>query len=290
MKDTVLIYHGNCPDGFMAAVIFRKAAADPERVEFVAGVHQEDPPDVAGKDVVMVDFSYKRPVILAMAGRAKSILIVDHHISAQEDLVDLPDNVETVFDMDKSGAGLAWEVFMKDAPMPAVVAYVQAQDLWRLDALENVSEVAAAVHSYDYDFDLWDAWLEVGQEELIRRLAGEGVSIGRKHLKDVKETIAAGRHELEIAGRVVPAVNAPRSMSSSAAGLLAEGRPFAACYHFSGEQVNFSLRSREGGEDVAAVAALYGGGGHRRAAGFRIRYNPAGLAEALKAARPGPHT
>ena len=174
---------------------------------------------------------------------------------------------------------------MKGAEMPAVVAYIQAQDLWRLDALENVSEVAAAIHSYDYDFKLWNGWLDADQEELIRRLAEEGVSIGRKHLKDVKETIAAGRHELEIAGGRVPVVNAPRSMSSSAAGLLAEGQPFAACYHFSGEQVNFSLRSREGGEDVAAIAALYGGGGHRRAAGFRIRHSAAGLSKALEAAR-----
>ncbi|MYB40201.1 hypothetical protein F4X86_02980 [Candidatus Saccharibacteria bacterium] len=287
MKDTVLIYHGNCPDGFMAAVIFRKAAEDPARIDFVAGVHQEDPPQVAGKDVVLVDFSYKRPVILKMAERAKSILIVDHHISAAEDLVDLPPNVKTIFDMDKSGAGLAWETFMKGKGMPAVVAYIQAQDLWRLDELANVSEVAAAIHSYDYDFELWDTWLDADQGELIGRLAEEGASIGRKHLKDVKETIAAGRHELEIAGWKVPAVNAPRSMSSLAAGILAEGQPFAASYHFSGEQVNFSLRSREGGEDVAAIAALYGGGGHRRAAGFRIPHDATGLNKALRAALAG---
>ena len=89
-----LIYHGHCHDGFMAAVIFRKAnKADVDKIEFYAGEHQADPPDVSGREVTFVDFSYKRPVILDMAAKAKSILILDHHDSARTDLINLPANV-----------------------------------------------------------------------------------------------------------------------------------------------------------------------------------------------------
>ena len=51
------IYHGNCADGFGAAWAVRKRFGD--EVEFHAGVYQTEPPDVSGRDVVMVDFSYK---------------------------------------------------------------------------------------------------------------------------------------------------------------------------------------------------------------------------------------
>src|SRR3974390_1975841 len=69
---SVCIYHGNCADGFGAAWVVRKALGN---IEFFPGKYQEPPPDVRGKDVVMVDFSYKRPVLLEMAEKANSILL-----------------------------------------------------------------------------------------------------------------------------------------------------------------------------------------------------------------------
>ena len=88
MSKILCIYHGNCADGFGAAWVVRKALGDD--VEFFPGVYQSEPPDVTGRDVVMVDFSYKRDVLLDMAAEADSIVIIDHHKTAQEDLVDLP--------------------------------------------------------------------------------------------------------------------------------------------------------------------------------------------------------
>jgi len=55
-------------------------------LEFHAGVYQNPPPDVTGKDVILVDFSYKRPILDKMKQEANSILILDHHKTAMEDL------------------------------------------------------------------------------------------------------------------------------------------------------------------------------------------------------------
>ena len=268
----------------MAATIFRKARRhDSGQTEFYAGVHQEPPPDVTGKDVVFVDFSYRRHIILEMAEQAKSILIVDHHISAQKDLINLPTNVETVFDMNQSGAGLAWQVFMKKAPVPEIVLYVQALDLWRLDAYDNLKDVMAALRSYDYDFDLWTKFLEADQTELIKTMAEEGTSIQRKQNKDIEELIKIGKHELEIGGQKVPVVNAPHALHG-AANILAQNKPFAACYCIINGSALFSLRSDKNGTDVSKVAGLYGGGGHKHAAGFRLPYSIDCLDKALRLA------
>lgn len=64
--------------------VVRKALG--ANVEFVPGVYGQEPPDVAGKDVVLVDFSYKYDVLAELAWRAKSIIVLDHHKSAAEDL------------------------------------------------------------------------------------------------------------------------------------------------------------------------------------------------------------
>jgi len=77
------IYHGNCADGFASAVIVR-VALGLENVDFYAGVHQNPPPDVTGREVLIVDFSYKRDVLLEMADSAICIQILDHHASAQK--------------------------------------------------------------------------------------------------------------------------------------------------------------------------------------------------------------
>lgn len=74
MGRTICIYHGNCADGFTAAWAVWKALG--AQVEFIPGVYGEAPPDVTGADVIMVDFSYKRPVLEAMAAKAHSMLIL----------------------------------------------------------------------------------------------------------------------------------------------------------------------------------------------------------------------
>jgi hypothetical protein len=61
IKMSLCIYHNNCADGFGSAWVVRKALGD---INFFGANYQEPPPNVAGEDVIMVDFSYKRPVLL----------------------------------------------------------------------------------------------------------------------------------------------------------------------------------------------------------------------------------
>ena len=163
----ICIYHGNCADGFSGAWVVRKALGD---IEFHAGVYNTPPPDVTGKDVILVDFSYKKPVIEEMMKTAKSILILDHHKTSIEDLDELfngarnlamNDNEKrwhAVFDINRSGAMIAWNYFFPDTPPPKILEHIQDRDLWRF-ALEGTREIQANIFSYPYDFDIWDKLL-----------------------------------------------------------------------------------------------------------------------------------
>ena len=78
MTKPLCIYHGNCADGFGAAWVVRRFVGD-GNVDFHPGVYQDPLPDVTGHDVVIVDFSYKRPVMEKLIDAAQTVIVLDHH-------------------------------------------------------------------------------------------------------------------------------------------------------------------------------------------------------------------
>lgn len=301
----ICIYHGGCADGFTAAWAVWKALG-PD-LDYVPRSYGEDPPDVTGRDVIMVDFSFKRPIIAAMAATCQTMVILDHHKTAAADLAGFPlpvglgptgpapadwgvvdvisgyspyvmadharacnaPAVHAIFDMDRSGAQIAWDFFHPGAPRPRLIDYVADRDLWRF-WMPASRAVSACLHSYEHTFAMWDdlAGLIEDRQGLSTVIA-QGEAIDRQHLKNVTSVIRATRRYMTIGGYLVPVCNCPNHMASDAAGKMAEGQAFAASYYDTKDGRNFSLRSRDGGVDVSEIAKRYGGGGHRNAAGFQ---------------------
>ena len=262
------IYHSNCLDGFGAAWVVRNALGD--NVEFYKGVHQQAPPDVSNLDVILVDFSYKKAVLENMLKNASSITILDHHISAQEDLSDLlkTGQIKGLFDMKKSGAMLTWHWFNPGKQPPKLIEHIQDRDLW-LFKLEGTREIQAALSSYPYDFKVWDQLMANNNHEL-ETLKRDGEAIERKLQKDIKELIKSGVRRMIIGGYNVPVLNAPSAYVSDAGNIMSTDEPFAACYWDHPDGRSFSLRSSDDGIDVSEVAKKYGGGGHIKASGFTV--------------------
>lgn len=267
------IYHANCADGFTSAWIVNKFEKD---VEFFAATYQNPPPDnINGREIIMVDFCYKLPVLQHMAEKAKSIIILDHHKSAKEDLLDggLPDNVSAIFDMERSGARITWDYYTGCEPPPMLVSHVEDRDLWRFK-IPGTKEFQNNLFSYEYTFENWDAIHAACQNTAgYNALLAGGEAITRKHNKDVKELISVAATRGVIAGHEVPLMNAPYFFSSEAGHIMAKGEAFAACYYDVPEGRCYSLRAAEDGEDVAAIAVKFGGGGHAKAAGFTLPFD-----------------
>ena len=78
------------------------------------------------------------------------------------------------------------------------------------------------------------------------------------------------QRRMVIAGHDVPTASLPYTLTSDAGHLMAQGEPFAACYWDTDEHRCFSLRATDDGMDVSEIAAQYGGGGHAKAAGFKV--------------------
>ena len=262
--NTLCIYHGNCADGFSGAWVVRRALGTD--IDFHAGVYQTPPPDVTARDVVLVDFSYKRPIMERMVVDAKSVLVLDHHKTAADDLKDL-DGAEVVFDMERAGSKIAWDYYFPTEAPPPVLLHVEDRDLWRF-AMPKTREIQANIFSYPYDFAVWERLMQSDPAVL----AVEGAAIERKHIKDVNELLCVMQRRMVIGGYNVPVANLPYTMVSDAAHKMAEGEAFAGCYWDTPVGRVFGLRSMSDGMDVSEIAKQYGGGGHKNSAGFTLSY------------------
>jgi oligoribonuclease NrnB/cAMP/cGMP phosphodiesterase (DHH superfamily) len=279
-KDLLCIYHGNCTDGFAAAWAVR-TSSEGALYEYVSAHYGASAlPDVKGRHVVLVDFSYPRAQLLAMAEEALSVTVLDHHKTAQEDLAGfappppyaqwcmLPERsgITALFDMSRSGAGIAWD-FFHDMPRPLLIDYVEDRDLWRKQ-LPGTDELAIALRSYTLSFELMDKFAAVGG---VAGLINEGASIYRYYRQQV-EAAKKTAYETTVGGYPFWVANVPASLASDVAGELAsEHEGFGATYYtVSSNTVAWSLRC-VAGKDVSAIARTLGGGGHARAAGFSVR-------------------
>lgn len=299
-KNPLVIYHKNCADGFSAAWVFHHMQSILETTfDFHPGVYGEKLPDVADRVVYMVDFSYKRDAVIQMCKLANIVVLIDHHKTAIDDLSWLIDegspehqsNFDWYVDLERSGATLAWDYWAKhighefDIPdRPVLLGHIEDRDLWRFK-LPNTREINANVFSFEYTFRNWDRLMRAGHSELLQMTVA-GAAIERKHHKDIAELaeFCIRYMDFEAAGyRVIPVASLPYTLSSDAGRVLIEladkagmlgGRVdsevFAACYMDTADSRVFSLRSLPNGADVSAIAKVYGGGGHRNAAGFKV--------------------
>ncbi len=207
-----------------------------------------------------MDFSYPRETLEAMARETAGLQVLDHHITAEKALAGLP---FAYFDQKKSGAVLAWE-WAHPEPAPWLLQYIQDKDLWHW-ALPASREINAALASYPYNFHVWDELRQV-------TLEAEGRAILR-YENELVGKIAVEAALVSFHNETVPAVQSA-VLTSQLGERLSAGYPFCVIWHDRDGRRYYSLRSREDGADVAAIATSYGGGGHTHAAGFSVPLGP----------------
>lgn len=299
-KPTTIIYHSGCPDGAGAALAaFKKFGDD---AEYVPGIYGTKPPEsvLSGRsNVYVVDFSYApevmREISVFQSTFGGSMTVIDHHKTAYEALV--PEGMRegktryegrfwaanVIFDMNKSGATMAWEFFHPDTPVPEMMLYLEDRDLWRWK-MDHSKEISAALKSHGgindfrnwmYLFEDWAAEHRRGERSYTKhRLVEEGVALLRADNEYVTNMLR--QTELVVFQGVPTRVCNATSLFSEVAGALVDDEhPMGAGWYWDGPNQCYrvSLRSRSG-FDVSEIAKKFGGGGHAQAAGFQCKELP----------------
>lgn len=268
-----VLYHAGCPDGTGAAYAAWKRFSYSEVMFEAVGYHDDLRLRTAavgnGDDVYVLDFGLPRELYDELLQRGAKIYICDHHVSQMEIVKELFDGYLAggKFDLEKSGAVLAWE-FFNSSPVPQILLHVQDRDLWQFK-LPGTRPIVAALWSYPAEFDVWDCF---ARRDDMRQLWEEGDAILRSQERSVQRQLKFA-YRRKVAGyEGIPCVNTNEHFSDVAHALLEAypDAPFAAYYHDINDTTRrWGLRSRQGSDvDVAAIAQRMGGGGHENASGF----------------------
>lgn len=293
MNNVAIIYHGDCPDGFTAAWLIRRA--HPEAV-LIPAKYGEPVPELYGYVVFVVDFCYTPEQMDKLASCASLVRVLDHHQTARDQhwsyrWVVFKDNELpkpgnnwcgrfVAWFADKlSGAGMAAAYCEQLCGLatPEFVKYVQDRDLWEF-SLPGTREISAYVRSLEHTVVGWNALASASREELLA-LGSGALAFADKLAQDCaasRETFLLLTPDSEVE---VEMCNAPYAVGSDAAGIIANSSSsrMGGYYLRSGDVWAVGLRSAEDGPDVSSVAQSMGGGGHRHAAGFRadvLHYGP----------------
>lgn len=269
----LVLYHGrSCPDGFAAALAAWLYYAG--RVELVGLDHGDtqsvdDLPPLDGRAVYILDFSFSAEILRGIEQRAAKLVMLDHHKSAAEKLTGFACRCGVVhFDMDKSGARLAWEFFHPDAPLPDLVRFVEDRDIWAWRFPESAAYLAA-LDMEPFDLERWReiAAFTPGQREAFM---ARGQAMDEKFHK-LAADIAEGAQPLTFNGQQGLMVNAPGAFHSLVGEMLSQRSGSFALMWTAGKGgvVKVGLRSQRG-YDCIPLAESMGGGGHAQACGFRM--------------------
>lgn len=269
----LVLYHGRgCPDGFGAALAAWLFYGD--KAEYVGLDHGDvqsvaDLPALAGRSVYVLDFSFSAEILSAIDERAARLVMLDHHKSAAEKLTGFACRCGVVhFDMDKSGAHLAWEFFHPHTPMPALLQYVEDRDIWKWEFPES----AAFLSALDMEEQSFERWREIASftPEQLERFMARGSAMDEKYRKLCAD-IAEGAQPLVFNGIEGLMVNAPGMFHSLVGDILsAKTGTFALMWSAGAKGVKAGLRSQRN-FDCIALAESMGGGGHAQACGFKMK-------------------
>jgi len=295
-KPDMMIYHADCADGFGAAWAAWMKWGD--TVEYVPCSYGQEPPEVLGKHVLIGDFSFKREVMERIANGAASIVVLDHHETAEAELLpwrrymDKPERftmatvssmigdlqrgpylpICALFDMNRSGAVMTWEFCHPGVEVPMLLRLIEDRDLWRF-TMPETKPFGVWLRCEPFNFERWELiaqQLNDGRDAEI--IFSEAAAMQRFFDQKVAEIGRLARRGM-IDGHEVPLCNCPPMFASEVGHWLLENNPFApfaATYSDQGKSRGYSLRSRDDRLNVADIARKFGGGGHRNAAGFGV--------------------
>lgn len=262
MKKIAVLYHTNCHDGFSAAWAAWKKFGN--KASYIPVEPQTLPKEkIKNSEVYVIDASYHETAIQELLKNNNFVTVIDHHVSHRKDAEIAS---QWHFDLNHSGAVLAWQYFHPDKKIPRLLLHIEDLDLWKFK-LPHSQEVDVILEFVKLDFRSWDKTVRNFESIRFRKIKfKEAVSMIR-YKKMLIEKILRRAETARFAGYRASVVNSPVFQSEIGHLLVNKSQPIAVIWFFKKEKFKVSLRSN-GKVDVAKIAKKYGGGGHKLAAGF----------------------
>lgn len=278
------IYHSKDFDGVCSGTIMKHRYPDIELIGYDYG--EPFPWDrVEGQEVIMADVSLPMDDMVRLAKESASFLWIDHHISAIKDFVE-----STAFDpayrflayLDSkfSACELCWKHFFPEREMPKIVEYLGRYDRWDKSDPTFFDQVLLpfqygmrASFSLNVEFFPTTFFTILGDHPL-EVLINSGKAVLSYQARQNAQVCEQRAFDATIYGlRAICCNGIPHNSQSFDSVYDAEVYKLMVAFSYDGNVFTFSLYTTHEDVDCSQIAKRFGGGGHRKAAGFKL--NPA---------------
>lgn len=303
MNKPLVIYHASCTDGFGAAYCaWLKFGDEAEYFPAHYGICNtvdkiDNLPNLSKRDVYVLDFSFSPEVTACITDLCENFIWLDHHKTAFDSwcgesylkerfthyLFYSPQRY-ILLDNNRSGCKLAWDYFCATNPdeVPQWVKWIDDRDRWQFKQLLSKEFHAGMSMLKPWSFEQWRVLLDnvnvvVDKGTTVLQAYKQQVDSIVRHSRKVsilteKNPVTGMPCENSLVKWDCPglAINTSTHMSEVGHELATESGTFGLVWYLGeGDQAKVSLRSK-GDYDVSAIAKVFGGGGHKNAAGFSV--------------------
>lgn len=295
-KFNYIIFHGGCLDGFSGFFIAQYSGKLTEDVIIYEDAPSTNriPPNIDGKDIIIIDVAYKREILEEIFKYAKSVVFIDHHISIRDDVSKLSEiynnkdkNIKIIYNEDRCGSTLTWGYFFGIMEIPLFLKYIEDQDTgtWQYPNTKPFIYALKVYYKLNTDSVTLVKWGKLMKRENVSKLIKKGMYM--KKYNDYIVNMNLPKHTLERfpskkiynmneklftqPGQYKVAVfcghNCP-SVTDLGTKTLEIMPEIDFCilwvYNLDSKKYILSMRSRI--VDVASICKIFNGGGHTLAA------------------------
>ena len=286
MNNTVCFYHRADMDGKCSGAIVKYLFSNTKLIPFDYGYDIDW--SLINKDtlVIMTDISVPKEDMIRLKKESGQFIWIDHHISKINELKDIKFDGLQVDGI--AACVLTWNFFMNDNTQPIAVRLLGDYDVWNLTP--SVLHMQYGIRQYDCEPENRIFWKDVFENNLTKEIITKGETIYKYVTKTYKHEINSIGFITELCVELneklhtynVLAVN--RSHISS---LFFEDHPevnnvdIMIPFSWNGKSWKVSMYTMKDDIDVSKICYKFGGGGHKKAAGFTCDNLPVEISKAL---------
>ena len=292
---TIVLYHGNCVDGFSSAAIAwsrlggKKGELAVEYIPYKYG-DKVNVEYYRGKSVYILDVALNEQLpaskMLEIAKLSNRFVWLDHHDTSIKGWVESTEDLEFQQSIKEdgkkyirltkheSGAMQAWKFFHKGDKIPHWIKLVDDYDRWVFKFNEDTRYFNAGIRGKtEWTFEYF---LSLSTRAEWIGLCKAGKILYDKHVIDVVNCVKSNAMPCKIViGNKTflgSAANSPSNLVSDVGQAMAtENNTFGLCWRLDRKgKVVCGIRSI-GKYNVTPIAEAFGGGGHLNAAGFSVK-------------------
>lgn len=288
----ILYFTRGCLDGYAGFFIAHLSGALTQNVFVYQDIPSTTkiPPNIDNKHILIIDVAYRKEILEQLFKYASTVVYIDHHVSVHETAIKLAQNVphvSIIYDITKSGCTLTWSYFNKTKP-PLFLRLIEDNDIgqWKYNTTKPF--IFGMQSYYKLDIDLVRKWDRLLDKTYVKKMIKRGKIIQKfnDHLVDIN----LPKHtRIKFPSNYV--YNMDRSLFAKVGQYIAVVYNGIACpsitdlsrealkkmdcdlfiaWTYNIDRNDYVLSFRSIHVDVAKIAALFGGGGHKLAAACSI--------------------